>query len=113
MSYTPPKESPMPGYLGTTADQASIVHKLNELVDRVLALEAQPPVVYNVTPPGSLYVSMETHQEALDEIKDLRLRLGASNAYVGKRYENAKAVVARTRQLADEYERILDGPPKD
>lgn len=115
MSYTPPKESPMPGYLGTTADQASIVHKLNELVDRVLALEAQPPVVNNVqTPaPDLRFVSMETHQAALDEVANLTRRLGEMGDWVGKRYEDAKAVVARMRQLADEYDRILNGQPKD
>lgn len=47
------------------------------------------------------------------EIADLTARLGDSGKYVSKRYEQAKAVVGRMRQLAAEYDRILDGPLKD
>lgn len=47
------------------------------------------------------------------EVERLKFEAGKAGEYISRRFTQAKAVVARIRQLADEYDRILDGPPKD
>lgn len=64
-------------------------------------------------PNPDRYVSMETHQKALDELEHMRTKYGEQGAYIAKRFSQAKLMVASLRDLADAYERHLDGPPKD
>lgn len=47
------------------------------------------------------------------EIAVLKAERGSSNEYVTHRYAQAVDVIRQMRHLADHYQRLLDGPPKD